>query len=189
MALGWTNTSNITNKGWTCGYCGKEVGGNVGFYRSDSAKDKYIYICPHCENPTAFIKEDNDEWGQFPGPVCGNEVEALPRAVAALYGEIRRCVQYSANTSAAMVMRKLLMHIAVEKGADEGKSFVFYVNFLNDNGWIPPNGKDWVDAIRGGGNVAAHQIDPVSEDEAKRLLDFTEMLLKIVYEFPAKLQP
>lgn len=187
MALGWYNTSNLSNMGWMCGYCGKDVGGNIGFYRADSKKDKYIYICPHCENPTAFIKEEDDGWKQFPGAVCGNEVEALPQSVKTLYGEIRRCIQYSSYTSAAMAMRKLLMHIAVEKGAEKDKNFVFYVDYLNSNGWIPPNGKDWVDAIRGGGNEAAHQIDPVSEESARQLLDFTEMLLKIVYEFPAKL--
>lgn len=189
MSLGWSNTSDLNNRGWTCGYCGKDVGGNVGYYRSSSRHDKYIYICPHCENPTAFIKDDEGAWGQFPGAVYGNEIEALPQSVGALYNEIRRCIQYSSYTAAAMAMRKLLMHVAVEKGAEKDKNFVFYVDFLNDNGWIPPNGKDWVDAIRGGGNEAAHQIGPVSESSAKQLLDFTEMLLKIVYEFPAKLQP
>ena len=85
-------------------------------------------------------------------------------------------------------MRKLLMHIAVEQGAEEGKSFVSYVEFLDENHWIPPNGKEWVDAIRKGGNEANHEIVVATEDDAKQLLDFVEMLLKFVYEFPSKLR-
>lgn len=83
-------------------------------------------------------------------------------------------------------MRKLLMHIAVEQGADEGKSFMSYVGYLDENHWIPPNGRGWVDAIRKNGNEAAHEIVIAAEDDAKLLLDFVEMLLKFVYEFPAK---
>lgn len=85
-------------------------------------------------------------------------------------------------------MRKLLMHVAVDQGAEEGKSFAFYVGYLEENHWIPPNGKEWVDAIRKGGNEANHEIAIAGEPQAKQLLDFVEMLLKFVYEFPSKLR-
>lgn len=188
MSLGWNDTSGIARNGWTCGYCGRDVGGNIG-YRRDSANDndKLIYICPRCENPTAFIRDEFGYYQQFPGASYGSELESLPPAVAALYGEVRRCIQYTAYTAAVLGMRKLVMHVAVDKGAEENGTFVSYIEYLNAEGWIPPSGREWVDAIRKAGNEATHEIVLMSEDDAVQLLEFAEMLLKIVYEFPAKI--
>lgn len=190
MSLGWYSTSTIKNHGWTCGYCGKSVGGNIGYHRDPTTNynaDKLIYICPHCENPTAFINGEYGEYDQIPGPVCGNDVESLPEDVAALYSEARRCVQYTAYTAAILAMRKLLMNVAVNLGADDDRSFAFYVGYLDENHYIPPNAKCWVDALRKYGNEATHEIHVMSGSDARRMLDFAEMLLKIVYEFPSRL--
>lgn len=190
MALGWYNTSaDISHKGWTCGYCGKVVGGSIGYHRDGkNDQNKFVYICPHCENPTAFIENEYGVVEQYPGAVYGNEVDGLPSSIASLYAEVRRCIQYTSYTAAVLAMRKLLMHVAVEQGADEGKSFVAYIEYLNNNGWIPPSGREWVDEIRKAGNEATHEIVLMGEDDAKQLLDFAEMLLKIVYEFPMKIR-
>lgn len=187
MSLGWYSASQLANHGWTCGYCGRVVGGSVGYRREGGATDKLVYICPHCENPTAFIMNESGEYDQYPGSVYGHEVDGLPKSVAVLYGEVRRCVQYTAYMSAVLAMRKLLVHIAVERGAEENRSFVSYIDFLDENHWIPPSGREWVDTIRKSGNEATHEIVLANEDDAKQLLDFSEMLLRIVYEFPMKI--
>lgn len=179
--LGWWQTQDLAECAWTCGYCGCKVGGNQGY--QNESEDKVIYICPRCSNPTAFI-EDEGTLLQIPQPAIGNEISKLPSDISDLYNEIRRCVQYTAYTSAILSMRKLLMHIAVEQGANEGLTFIQYVEFLSDRGWIPPNGKQWVDKIRRAGNEANHEIKIESEREAKQLLDFVSMLLRFVYEFP-----
>lgn len=77
------------------------------------------------------------------------------------------------------------MNLAVAQGAKEGLKFIEYVKFLSDNGYIPPNGKHWVDHIRQKGNEATHEIALMNEADAKNILVFTEMLLKFIYEFPA----
>jgi hypothetical protein len=92
-------------------------------------------------------------------------------------------------TSAVLTCRKLLMHIAVEKGAPIGKSFLDYVEYLADKHYVPPDGMGWVDQIRKKGNEANHEIKIMSRDDAEELIEFSEMLLKIVYEFPAKVRP
>jgi hypothetical protein len=92
-------------------------------------------------------------------------------------------------TSVVLTCRKLLMHIAVEKGAPTGKSFLEYVEYLADKGFVPPDGKGWVDHIRKKGNEANHEIKIMSSDDASDLIAFSEMLLKFVYEFPAKIKP
>jgi hypothetical protein len=37
------------------------------------------------------------------------------------------------------------MHVGVEKGAPEGESFLSYVKYLLDNGYVPPDARDWID--------------------------------------------
>lgn len=78
------------------------------------------------------------------------------------------------------------MNIAVAEGAEEGKKFIEYVEFLAQKGYVPPGGKHWVDHIRKQGNEATHEIKMKTEAEAKDLISFVEMLLKFIYEFPAR---
>lgn len=190
MALGWYGTSDMPHRGWTCGYCGRKVGGNVGFHRgySDSDmsdKSKIIYICPHCQNPTAFVRE-GDDVVQVPGAPYGSDVDGLPDDVETIYLEVRRCIQYTAYTAAVLGMRGLLSHIAVDLGAEGNKSFNYYVSYLDEHHYITPNARGWVDILRSFGNEVTHELRVVTEGEAKRMLDFAEMLLRIVYEFPAR---
>ena len=109
-----------------------------------------------------------------------------PSDVAELYEESRRNISINAFTSSVMLSRKILMHIAVAQGAQPGQSFAQYVEYLAGNGYVPPNGKAWVDHIRKKGNEANHEIIVAAQADAMDLLSFTEMLLKFVYEFPAK---
>jgi hypothetical protein len=105
--------------------------------------------------------------------------------VGALYDEARRA--YSANSFTAVVLccRKLLMHVAVSKGAKVGEPFASYVQFLADQNFVPPDAKGWVDHIRTKGNEANHEIAIMKAEDASELLEFSEMLLKLVYEYPA----
>jgi hypothetical protein len=77
------------------------------------------------------------------------------------------------------------MHIAVAKGAKVGESFTGYVDFLATNNYVPPDAKDWVDHIRKKGNEANHEIVIVKREDAEELLEFVEMLLTVIYVFPA----
>lgn len=79
------------------------------------------------------------------------------------------------------------MNIAVQHGADAGLSFVEYVDFLASKGFVPPNGRAWVDQIRRKGNEATHEIPAIKQEDAIQLLTFAEMLLRFVYEFPSML--
>lgn len=79
---------------------------------------------------------------------------------------------------------KKIMYISLYGGAEEDLKFVEYVNFLADEGFIPPNGKVWVDHIRKKGNEANHEIRLMDKKDARDLIIFVEMLLKFIYEFP-----
>ena len=77
------------------------------------------------------------------------------------------------------------MNIAVQKKAPENQKFIEYVDYLADKGYIPPDGKSWVDHIRQKGNEATHEIKLMGKKDAEDLVVFSEMLLKFVYEFPS----
>jgi hypothetical protein len=66
------------------------------------------------------------------------------------------------------------------------KLCITYVKHLADSGYVPPNGKGWVDHIRKKGNEANHEIVLMTKADAEELIAFAEMLLKFIYEFPAK---
>lgn len=89
-----------------------------------------------------------------------------------------------AYTAAVLAGRKLLMHIAVSQGAEPGKSFLFYVDYLVDNHYAPPKSKVWVDKIRAHGNEATHEITLKTKSDAQEIIVFSEMLLKFNFEFP-----
>lgn len=118
--------------------------------------------------------------------MLGAEVESLPANVDALYKEARGAASIGAYTASVLACRKLLMHIAVAQGADQGKSFIAYVDYLAQKGFVPPNGKGWVDHIRRKGNDANHEIVLMTMQDAEELVVFLEMLLKFIYEFPSR---
>jgi hypothetical protein len=78
------------------------------------------------------------------------------------------------------------MSVAVAQGADANKPFVSYGEYLADRGYVPPNGKGWVDHIRKKGNEANHEIRLMAQPDAEELISFAEMLLKFIYEFPSR---
>jgi len=133
--------------------------------------------------PTCFSPYGN----QTPGPSVGGDIAHIPsKEVDALYDEARACMQVNAHTAAAMCCRKLLMNVAVAEGAKPNLQFVQYADFLVNEGHVTRKAKSWVDQIRKKGNEANHEINIVSREDAQRLLKFSEMMLRIIYEYPAE---
>jgi hypothetical protein len=157
------------------------VGPNFGFV-TNGPLPLGIYICPNCNRPT-FLDEGGK---QFPGVPFGEPVQHVPANVEALYEEARVCTSAGAYTAAVLALRKLLMNIAVSKAAPANQSYAEYVTYLETKGYVPPDGREWVDEIRKLGNEANHEIRLMSKPEAEELIGFAELLLKFVYEFPKR---
>ena len=181
--MSWAGQQPAEPIDFTCGHCGLTVGTNQGFFQlTKGNRGGKIYLCPRCDKPTFF---DGDF--QVPGVAFGRNVSHLPDEVASLYREARNCMMVNAFTSSVLGCRKLLMNISVANGAKEGLRFVEYVDFLDREGYLPKKGKDtWVKKIKDKGNEATHQIKMMGKNDAEEILTFTEMLLQIVFEFPAK---
>lgn len=186
----WANPSTIAPKTFVCGYCGSTVSSEKGFaihhVGNVNSQNGGVYICPSCQSPTFFPPGGA---GQVPGSSFGNKVQYVPADLDKLYTEARDCVANGDYTASVLICRKMLMNIAVGLKAKEGLSFVDYVDYISDNGYVPPNGKQWVDHIRKKGNEANHKIVLMSEKDAKELIVFIEMLLKFIFEFPNLIPP
>ena len=185
IRLNW-QSQDLPSAEFICGVCDHKVASIKGFRGLDHSGqyNSWAYICPNCTELNVFGLS-----GKWPGVAPGNAVDSLPSDIHALYDEARRAAGAGANTASVLVCRKLLMNISVAQGAAEGLKFIEYVNYLADQNFIPPNGKSWVNYIRTRGNEATHEILLMKPDDAMKLIQFIEMLLKFIYEFPAKVPP
>lgn len=181
----WKHLSEMVSREYVCGYCGASIASDRGYFGNLALSRQpnfFIYICHVCERPTFFDLDDT----QTPGASFGGSVNDIPdKNVEALYDEARKCFSTNSYTSVVLACRKLLMHVAVAHGANPGQKFMYYVEYLSDQHFIPPGARDWVDHIRTKGNEANHEIVVMNREDASDLISFSEMLLKIVYEFPA----
>lgn len=181
----WEGRTGIGLGRYRCGFCGERVAVEVGWHTETQGNVKYgrIRICSHCNQPTFFRLDGL----QLPAATEAADVRHLPGDLGAIYEEARRARAANANTACVLALRKLLMHVAVEKGAKEGLSFIKYVEYLDSEHYLGKDGKGWVDRVRTKGNEATHEIVLMSEQDAEYLLTVAQMLLKLVYEFPGDL--
>lgn len=184
----WYNTNYIKSYNYKCGHCGNDISSNVGYYTckegyGSETGEGYIYICHKCDKPT-FIRYSEQVPGASYGKSFKKEIFGEENIIFDLYNETRNNMSVNAFTSVGLCCRKLLMHIAVNCGADENKKFIEYVDYLDTNGYIPINAKKWVDIIRGKGNEATHEIKLLNQEDAKTLLSFIEILITMIYEMP-----
>lgn len=165
-----------------CAHCGHDVTGIV----VARYVEQTIYgleratwlLCPSCGDASIITRSGD----QFPAPIPGPDLQGLPPDISAAYDEARRCLGISALTACSMMCRKILMHVAVEKGARAGEPFEKYVNYLQEQGYIAPTMKPWVDRIRQLGNEGAHDLEAPSREATDSVLAFTGGLLRVVYE-------
>ena len=184
-ALPWSGITDAKNIRYVCGYCGLNVGSAKGWTTMKQPHVANIRTCPHCNSPTFFSAQQT----QHPGPILGGNVEALEENVSKLYDEARSSLSVNAFTGTVMLCRKILMNVSVEKGAEEDKSFAYYVDWLVNNGYAPKGSEPWVTFIRERGNEANHQIELKTQDDARGVLRLTEQLLRNVFELPGLVPP
>jgi hypothetical protein len=182
---GWKGQVNIKNRSFTCGYCSKTVSSILGsFFAANEGNGQpsgWAYICPNCKGLNIW----DEDGRRYPTPLLGEPIDHVPAPLTAAYNEARRCTWTGCYTASVLLCRKMLMNIAVEQHAKEGLTFKEYITYLSEAGFVPPNGKAWVDHIKDKGNEATHAIALMKEEDARDLLTFIGMLLRFIYEFPA----
>lgn len=171
-----------TADGWhtfVCGHCETKVSGVVGSsYVEDTVRIKWL-LCPNCSKGSVANYPFDRIW---PGSPFGPIIQGLPPDVRLAYDEACNCMSVNAFTACVLICRKILMHIAVDKGAAEGDTFVNYINHIESNGFITPPMKAWVDIIRKNGNASTHRLNAPDQESAEGTIMFTAELLRLVYE-------
>lgn len=180
----WKEPLLITPRQYTCGHCQTYVSATFGYVYKGTGYS--ISLCPQCDRPTFF---DDKKVLKIPGNIPGNYVGYLPADIQNLYLEARKSCGAGAYTASVLASRKLLMNISVSRGERENLKFIDYVNYLDNQHYIPPNAKGWVDHIRKKRNEATHEIALMSKADAEEFIEFSEMLLRFIYEFPARVPP
>jgi len=164
---------------YVCNYCTDKVGPKEGY--AMNIPGCFILICSNCNRPTFFEGER-----QSPAPPYGADVLHAPEKITKLYDEARNCMQVEAYTCAALALRSLIAHVATERGADPKLPFQACVKFLVSSGHAPANSESWITNIKDLGTEATHDLAIIAADQAKEALDFTEALLKFIYEYPGR---
>ena len=178
-----TINQGVTSNRCKCAWCDTIVSPNRGLsiHNVNNYKLGYIYICPNCGEIILYRNGVNPS--VFPQAKFGDGFSKLPEDVNLIYEECRDCYSIGAYTSVLLLARKLLMHIAVDCGAKEDKKFAEYVNFLDENHFVPPNSKKLLEFIREQGNEPNHQIVIKEKEDAEKVLKFLSIILSFVYEF------
>lgn len=164
---------------YTCPYCARDVtGAVVASYAAPGLGPWCLWLrCPRCGKGAVL-----EEGILHPSAPFGPDIEGLPVQVAEAYDEARNCIGAGAYTAAELICRKILMYVAVDKGADAGKPFTTYLDHLEKAGYLAPAMKGWVDLIRQHGNLATHELPAPDQQEAESTVMFTAELLRLVYE-------
>jgi DNA-directed RNA polymerase subunit RPC12/RpoP len=161
-----------------CATCERDVSGAV-VARAKSATDVVRWLqCPHCGDGAVQRVDKNI----YPGVAFGVKLEGLPEEVERAYTEARNCMAADAYAACELVCRKILMYVAVEKGAKEGESFSGYLSYLREKGFVTDAMMGWVKIIKESGNKATHEIERVDKGRGESTVMFTAELLRIVYE-------
>lgn len=188
----------LATRVYECGYCGCRVSSYEGMELTGGGDEMSacIYMCNNCHLPTLFydgrlydgLPFAEDVYAQIPGVRYWEQIKHLPEEVGKIYEEARDSFSVGAYTAVMLLCRKLLMHVAVDLGADKNKRFIDYINYFEDEGYISKNARLWVDQIRKLGNGANHEIMIGNREDAKKIIKFSAMLLKTNYEYPKEIE-
>src|ERR1051325_3976848 len=148
--ISWNQAQGMSSFSYVCGYCGRPLASEKGWTGTRNVHHSSqiygrIYLCHHCCRPTFF---DGDTHRQTPGIPFGRPVHNISNVpLSEIYEEARRATSAGCYTAAVLCCRKLLMDMAVDRGAAEGETFKAYVEYLSEKNFVPPDCKVWVDQI------------------------------------------
>ena len=163
---------------YTCSHCTANVSGAVvASYESPTGPIRWL-LCPNCADGSVLTRSGIVHPPSKFGPV----IEGLPQQVSEAYDEAKNCASVNAYTACELICRKILMYVAVEKGAQQGDTFVNYLGYLEGHGYITPPMKGWANLIRQHGNQSTHELISPNKDRAESTLTFTAELLRLIYE-------
>jgi hypothetical protein len=165
---------------------------------ADLAYTQFVYhlsYCPRCESP--FLTES--EYYVIPAEVNAFQrtkllypadnkflLDKLPSTVQKAYQNAKQSYQVGLYEPAAIMCRKCLEAICVEKGIIKG-NLKSRIQKLSDDSIIDEKLFEWADNLRIIGNDAAHDVKiDITKQDAADSIEFIEALLSYVFVLSKK---
>ena len=162
-----------TKKTITCSYCKVENAGtvtecylgietaNVYHGRTPFYPETVLVTCSKCGMKSTLCNGE-----LFTAEDLKDSLEDLEGEIIAEYTDAAKCLSNNLYTPTAMVCRKILMLVAIDRYAPTDKSYEEYVNYLEEKRYITDQMKSWINLIRKHGNDANHKTHPVDKRNA-----------------------
>lgn len=161
-------------------------------------------VCRHCNQGVLVLEEQwigehrakerkgggNVTWRGFHWwPLAGARLHAaIPAPIQGIYNEGVLALAANCPRAAAVMARRTLEAVAVDKGELTG-TLAQRLHSLSSKGFLHPSLVDWVREVRLVGNAGAHYdpMDIVDRQDAQQLMDFILELLNYLYVLPWEL--
>ena len=158
-------------------YLGTDIIHDVYKNKNIVGPDIILIICSICNMKSVFcngfpytfvdLKEGADE---------------LQNDITSAYNEAVKCLSDDSYTATTMMCRKILMLVAMDLNADKNKKFEYYIDYLEENGYITQSIKNRMNYIRNIGNDANHKKEPINDKDAMNAFMFVTALLYRVHK-------
>lgn len=181
--------------------------------------DNYSIYCPNCHKQTSITTRVNYQWprdrsysyevaecngcdffllvkrhGQqiqqvYPSPLPKAVDEKIPEKISKDFAEALLCLSIGANRGAAVLARRAVQTICLDKLDKDSKSSKLkdQIDELFTKNIITEDLKGWAHEVRFVGNDAAHPGDQeVEKTDAEEILDLLESFCEVLYVAPAK---
>jgi predicted RNA-binding Zn-ribbon protein involved in translation (DUF1610 family) len=182
----------------------------TGLYR----KYRVTMVCPNCEEMVIGVFEatainaatsqrtpvssavDPLKLGwtlanSYPKPQPSKCPSDTPEDLKRIFLQAANALKRQDPDASGAMSRKVLDVSTQQLLGEESKNYKTIhdrINALASANRLTPDLKDWAHQLRIGGNDAAHDAAPFTQEEADELLDFAELYLTYVYTLPERLK-
>lgn len=179
--------------------------------------DKNSIICPNCKIGTNLISRVKYPWPEnsyftFEVAECngcttfflvkrfkGELQEVWPKELPSVvddripafikedFTEANLCFSIGAYRAAAVMARRSMQNICIDKGADKDKKLEKQIDELQENGVITIDLQKWAHEVRHVGNDGAHpgNNEPVKREDAQDIIELLTQFCNVLYIAPA----
>lgn len=178
-----------------CQYCSALVDAIVkASYDDDDGESPPVRstfaMCPQCHAPLLALQENFGNGWDTPRRVYPDDEFRLgvqvPELLRNSFGEAQKSFKVRAYTASAIMCRKTLEGLCVDKGFKSG-TLATRLKDLRDAQVIESRLYEWADQLRLSGNDAAHDLAiTIAHEDARDIMEFTQALLEYVYTFEAR---
>lgn len=126
----------------------------------------------------------------YPNPLPRAIDNRIKDAIKKDFEEAILCFSAGAHRAAAVMARRALQGICLDKGAEESDKLEKQIDWLFEQRVITKELKDWAHEVRLVGNNAAHpkkpdEDHPISKEDADDILQLLDQFCQVLYVAPA----